>query len=48
MLSFVIRFLRGWLDTFNSARVMAEMNNREMRNVVDSPEWPWIIWKSEA
>jgi hypothetical protein len=48
MLMYVIRFLRAWRDTFNSARVLSGMNNRELRSLVDSPEWPWIVWRSEG
>jgi hypothetical protein len=48
MLMYVIRFLRAWRDTFNSARMLAGMNSRELRELADSPDWPWIIWRSEG
>ena len=48
MLMYVIRFLRAWRDTFDAARALSVMNNREVRALVDSPEWPWIVWRSEG
>jgi uncharacterized protein YjiS (DUF1127 family) len=48
MLMHVIRFLRAWRNTFHSARVLSGMSNREVRALVDSPDWPWIIWRSDV